>query len=841
LLFGTYWSSFYSTARLCFYFPSFLYEPSSWHTLRIACSQNIFPLVDPLFSTRPTSPPKLLHYTRKGAREPWCPGQIPQRISFPCLPTGNPSRQTSMVSFFRDMPMYDRADHGPAFDSSRSFSESAFSFVQPTYGSQPSVSSSVAAPSFLPAAQMNHMAYPSNQGKGAYDDQSGPYLNVGSTPVPQVIAYNPARGARGTKVFVDITSLYELQTTNTPIFFLLFGRHKSGASLSKLSQQGGVCSYRVAAEVPQFPVTGWSSAQVPISLYMETGDGDVIAKVDVGGFTYIDIGRSNVDDRQQDASKKRKMSTDSSELMRSPVKRSSSHRIRPKEEFNTYSYTPTDPSAPFSPYLQTGGSYSNIMPQYARPTPGFQGQGSTRQLGYNYSSSATASPPTIKGESPQVSNWSPAYATMAAATIARSPGLPSNAAQTRTGLTSLPSPSVSANPPLIRTSTLQQSPSPASTPHAGHPNQQYNAYALYSQKAKLEIIGDVDSMAQNWSPDEFEARRRLVLFKRSQSGSTITANFQPVSIDDRPQHSICVSCIYWEEKEECFVTSVDTIQLLEQLVAARFTVEEKNRIRRNLEGFRPLTVSKGKADSEEFFKVIMAFPPPKPRNIEKDVKVFHWKDLSSALNKIIGKYVSRHRSPAPAIFNIRQSASPSSTLPPAPALLTPVSSTGYATDSNTGISYLSDHQTTGGGAVSPRSLSGSVTSTAYASSIPARVMSPLNPKPLSNLQNTAPHLHESPAHWPGGQQQHHMPPLQYQTPLNSQPARSSSSWDLSSYLDPQSATAGGGSSNASSQRQVQAMSYAPRTVADSTGGGERMARPPLQHQLQQQSHQIPRA
>jgi hypothetical protein len=147
-------------------------------------------------------------------------------------------------------------------------------------------------------------------------------------------------------------------------------------------------------------------------------------------------------------------------------------------------------------------------------------------------------------------------------------------------------------------------------------------------------------MAQNWTEEEFESRRRLVHFRRSQSGSTITTTFQPVSVDDRPPNSICISCIYWEEKQECFVTSVDTIFLLEQLVAARFTVEEKNRIRRNLEGFRPLTVSKGKSDSEEFFKVIMAFPAPKPRNIEKDVKVFHWKDLASALKKIIGKYVS---------------------------------------------------------------------------------------------------------------------------------------------------------------------------------------------------------
>lgn len=92
------------------------------------------------------------------------------------------------------------------------------------------------------------------------------------------------------------------------------------------------------------------------------------------------------------------------------------------------------------------------------------------------------------------------------------------------------------------------------------------------------------------------------------------------------------------------MTSVDTIYLLESLVANHFTVEEKNRIRRNLEGYRPMTVSKGKPDSENFFKIIMGFPSPKPRNIEKDVKVFPWKILAPALKKIVGKYV-RARSP----------------------------------------------------------------------------------------------------------------------------------------------------------------------------------------------------
>lgn len=163
-------------------------------------------------------------------------------------------------------------------------------------------------------------------------------------------------------------------------------------------------------------------------------------------------------------------------------------------------------------------------------------------------------------------------------------------------------------------------------------------------KAMLKIDGELNSMVEGWNEAEWETKRRLVEFQRSQQGSVITTTFEPVSPEDRQPNSICVSCIWWEEKQECYVTSVDTIQLLESLVAVRFTVEEKNRIRRNLEGFRPATVSKQKSDSEEFFKLIMGFPTPKPRNIEKDVKVFPWRILSTALKKIIGKYVSKGRS-----------------------------------------------------------------------------------------------------------------------------------------------------------------------------------------------------
>jgi hypothetical protein len=171
-------------------------------------------------------------------------------------------------------------------------------------------------------------------------------------------------------------------------------------------------------------------------------------------------------------------------------------------------------------------------------------------------------------------------------------------------------------------------------------SQPFNPYAMYPSKAVLKLNGDLDAMADNWSKEELDVKRRLVQFTRVQSGSAIHTDFGPVAPEDRAPNSICISCIYWSRRKECFITSVDTIYLLESLVGVRFTVEEKNRIRRNLEGFRPLTVAKAKPESDDFFKTIMGFPAPKPRNIEKDVKVFPWKILSHALKKIIGKYVS---------------------------------------------------------------------------------------------------------------------------------------------------------------------------------------------------------
>lgn len=46
----------------------------------------------------------------------------------------------------------------------------------------------------------------------------------------------------------------------------------------------------------------------------------------------------------------------------------------------------------------------------------------------------------------------------------------------------------------------------------------------------------------------------------------------------------------------------------------------------------------------------MDFPDPKPRNIEKDLKVFEWNLLGQALEKILSKYVSRYTIPVDGIL-----------------------------------------------------------------------------------------------------------------------------------------------------------------------------------------------
>lgn len=147
-------------------------------------------------------------------------------------------------------------------------------------------------------------------------------------------------------------------------------------------------------------------------------------------------------------------------------------------------------------------------------------------------------------------------------------------------------------------------------------------------------------MCEDWTAAEHAGGRRLVKFHKVHDGRRLILSCESLDPMDYQESFTVISCIYRQSTNSCWFTSVDIIFLLERLTGDDFPVEEKNRIRRNLEGLRPANISKHDSSSKGFFQRIMEFPEPKPRNIEKDLKVFKWSVLGQALEKILSKYVS---------------------------------------------------------------------------------------------------------------------------------------------------------------------------------------------------------
>ncbi|KAK4040682.1 hypothetical protein C8A01DRAFT_15479 [Parachaetomium inaequale] len=498
------------------------------------------------------------------------------------------------------------------------------------------------------ASQLNQMAFAANNAAaGQYlAAQVRPGINV------NVLSCHPSSGSPGTKVSLKATCQYDLlggnMAASAPFVSLVFGSQRCSAQVSRDSRdENGVCTYTLAAEAPQFLSTGCPSlSNVPVTLLLENGNGEEMARVgNVGVFSYHDMQGS-----PGGAAAGVAVPDDSSPPgLGSPKTRSPVHRASPPHQAsqarrksdspvahhglpvetptNTYGFSPSVSAASAAAQIQ---AQSHAHADFTAAATGAYSQGSSSMLssyrGASFTDHYSRAPSMLR--SPHGAGWmfgSQQLDPLRASTSALAHN--ANSSVSRSSLTPLQHPTSTA-PQLIRTSTLAQ-------PAGGFPG-----YGVYQEKATLKIVGDLSSMANDWTPEEWENKRRLVLFRKQQTGSVLTVSFKAVSAAERPPHSICVSCIWWAEKREPYVTSVDTIHLLEQLLAApsRFGVDEKNRIRRNLEGLRPLTVSKSRSESEEFFKVIMGFGNPKPRNIEKDVKVFHWRDLAGALYKIISKY-----------------------------------------------------------------------------------------------------------------------------------------------------------------------------------------------------------
>jgi hypothetical protein len=162
---------------------------------------------------------------------------------------------------------------------------------------------------------------------------------------------------------------------------------------------------------------------------------------------------------------------------------------------------------------------------------------------------------------------------------------------------------------------------------------------------RISFDGNHNDMTQSWSQEEYKVRRRVVQFFKNGEKKRIKATFKAIDPVERPKNGIFVSCVYWYDKiahcDKWYFTSTDYLNLFESLIGIRLTSDEKNRIRRNLEEYKPITVGKNKNNSDEIYKDLMAYSFAKPRNAEKDIKIYEWKYLIHAVEKMVNKYSGR--------------------------------------------------------------------------------------------------------------------------------------------------------------------------------------------------------
>lgn len=149
----------------------------------------------------------------------------------------------------------------------------------------------------------------------------------------------------------------------------------------------------------------------------------------------------------------------------------------------------------------------------------------------------------------------------------------------------------------------------------------------------IEFASDISLLTENWTEEEINSGRRIVKFVKLSDG-VYDVSAHPCS--DYSYDDIAVSCIYFKELDGYYITSVDIVYLMEALLDKSFSTEDRNRIRRNLERLKPVNCSKAVHNGS--FWQIMSYEEPRPRNIEKDIKVFEWKKLQNALVKVLDKF-----------------------------------------------------------------------------------------------------------------------------------------------------------------------------------------------------------
>ncbi|KAK1253048.1 hypothetical protein MKX08_004235 [Trichoderma sp. CBMAI-0020] len=168
----------------------------------------------------------------------------------------------------------------------------------------------------------------------------------------------------------------------------------------------------------------------------------------------------------------------------------------------------------------------------------------------------------------------------------------------------------------------------------------------------LNVDGDLDKMTKDWSIEELHDSRRIVAFRKFLSVSTLDVSFEAVTADAMLPDGFYISCIKRDDVNGYYFTQNDIIRLIEWLhtwshtepFPYRLIAEEKSQILQTLDDFKPLTVSKVKAETEDLFKLIMSLSHPQPSSFEVQIEAHRWEALLPALQTVMDKYSAHLKS-----------------------------------------------------------------------------------------------------------------------------------------------------------------------------------------------------
>ena len=162
----------------------------------------------------------------------------------------------------------------------------------------------------------------------------------------------------------------------------------------------------------------------------------------------------------------------------------------------------------------------------------------------------------------------------------------------------------------------------------------------------------------SWTAAEKAASRRLVAFSCTTNYASWSGIFVAKAIaslasltdpkDPLPPNSKVISCIYVPPQARknlgntCIITSYDFIELVKWMInsPAWFDdVGERNRVRRNLEGFKPVTLRRESEPKRwDVHNQVLRYKNPQPWHIMKDFKVFNWEVVELMMSEIIRRY-----------------------------------------------------------------------------------------------------------------------------------------------------------------------------------------------------------